>query len=256
MTRDGTLEDAFAALRAVDLDTLDERAALRRRVDCKYVVPRDELAAVIAASGDAYEALEIDGLRSFDYESVYLDTPDLRCYRDHIDNRRPRFKIRTRLYHETEACFVEVKVKTKDEETVKRQREHDPSALGGLTPEARRFLDEALDELTGAPAPERLAPSLTTRYRRMTLGSTDGGERVTTDLDVRLATADDRSTTLRDDLALVETKTEKGRGAVDRLLAERGHEPITISKYRFGVGMLLEDDPGEAGAAGLRDAFA
>ena len=73
---------------------------------------------------------------------------------------------------------------------------------------------------------------------------------------MRLAAADDRATTLRDDLALVETKTEEGRGVVDRLLAEGRHEPVTISKYRFGVGMLLEDDPGEAGAAGLRDAFA
>jgi VTC domain len=251
-----TLEEVFAALEPVSLGALDERAALRRRVDSKYVVPREELAEVVEAAADAYEALEIDGHRAFDYESVYLDTPDLLCFRDHVDNRRPRFKIRTRMYYETEACFVEVKVKTADEETVKRQMPHDPSAHGGLNPEARRFLDESLDELTGSPAPEALAPSLWTRYRRLTLASIEGGERVTTDLDVRLAAADDRATTLRDDLALVETKTEEGRGAVDRLLAEGGHEPVTISKYRFGVGTLLEDDPGEAGAAGLRDAFA
>jgi hypothetical protein len=251
-----TLEDAVAALEPIGLEALDERAALRRRVDCKYVVARDALAAIVESAGDAYEALEIGGHRSFDYESIYLDTPDLRCFRDHVERRRPRYKIRTRLYHETEACFVEVKVKTADEETVKRQMPHDPSAHGGLNPEARRFLEESLDELTGSPAPEALAPSLWTRYRRLTLASIEGGERVTTDLDVRLAAADDRATTLRDDLALVETKTEEGRGVVDRLLDEGGHEPVTISKYRFGVGMLLEDDPGEAGAAGLRDAFA
>jgi hypothetical protein len=250
-----TLADAVASLEPIDLDALDERAALRRRVDCKYVVARDALAAIVESAGDSYEALEIDGHRSFDYESVYLDTPDLRCFRDHVERRRPRYKIRTRLYHETEACFVEVKVKTADEETVKRQREHDPSAHGGLDPGARRFLDESLCELTGEPAPDRLAPSLWTRYQRLTLASIEGGERVTTDLDVRLATADDRATTLRDDLALVETKSEEGGGAVDRLLAEAGHEPVTISKYRFGVGMLLEDDPGEAGAAWVREAF-
>jgi hypothetical protein len=255
MARTRTLEDAFAELDPIGLDALDERAALRRRVDCKYVVARDALAAIVESAGDAYDALEIDGHRSFDYESVYLDTPDLRCFRDHVEGRRPRYKIRTRLYYETEACFVEVKVKTADEETVKRQMPHDPSAHGGLTPEARRFLDESLGELMGSPAPEALAPSLWTRYRRMTLASIEGGERVTTDLDVRLAAPDDRSTTLRDDLALVETKTEEGRGAVDRLLAEGGHEPVTISKYRFGVGMLLEDDPGEAGAEQLQRAF-
>jgi hypothetical protein len=56
-------------------------------------------------------------------------------------------------------------------------------------------------------------------------------------------------------LPTVDLDTLDGGGAVDRLLAERGHEPVTISKYRFGVGMLLEDDPGEAGAARLREAF-
>jgi hypothetical protein len=255
MPRARTLEDAIAALGPIGLDALDERAALRRRVDRKYVVARDAFQGIVESAGNAYEALEIDGHRSFDYESVYLDTPDLRCFRDHVEGRRPRYKIRTRLYHETEACFVEVKVKTADEETVKRQKEHDPSANGGLDPPARRFLDEWLCELTGEPAPDQLAPSLTTRYRRLTLSSIDGGERVTTDLDVRMATADERSTTLRDNLALVETKTEEGRGAIDRLLSERGHEPVTISKYRFGVGMLLEEDPGEAGAAWVREAF-
>jgi hypothetical protein len=249
------LEDAFGALEPVGLEELDQRAALRRRVDRKFVVPRDELAAVVAAAGDQYQVLEIDGHREFDYESVYLDTPDLRCFRDHVEQVRPRFKIRTRLYRETEACFVEVKVKSADEETTKRQMPHDPSAHGGLDPESRRFLDDVLEELTGEHAPARLAPSLTTRYQRLTLGAVDGGQRVTTDLDVTLAAADGRATRLRDDLALVETKTEEGVGAIDRLLAERGYEPVTISKYRFGVGMLLEGDPGEAGAANLHRAF-
>jgi hypothetical protein len=250
-----TLDQALAALDPVGLDALDERAALRRRVDCKYVVARDELAAIVEELAGTYDALEIDGARSFDYESVYLDTPDLRCFHDHVDQRRPRFKIRTRLYHETQVCFLEVKVKTPDEETIKRQCDHDPSAMGGLNPAGRVFLDATLGELAGEPAPERLAPSLTTRYHRMTLGAREGGERVTTDLDVRLSTPDGRATRLRDDLALVETKTEQGRGPVDRALAERGQEPVTISKYRFGVGILLEDDPGEAGARRLQNAF-
>jgi hypothetical protein len=249
------LDEAFAALAPVSLETLDERAALRRRVDCKYVVPRDELAAVVADAEAEYEALDIDGHRSFDYESVYLDTPDLRCFREHVDQVRPRFKIRTRLYRETEACFVEIKVKTADEETTKRQMPHDPSAHGGLDPESRRFLDEALHELAGRPAPERLAPSLTTRYRRSTLAAVDGGQRVTVDVDVRLAIADGRSITMRPPFALVETKTEEGKGTVDRLLTECGHRPVTISKYRFGIGMLIEEDPGEAGAASLQSAF-
>src|SRR3954447_15643846 len=139
------MTDAFdrvvAYLPSVSLEALDERAALRRRVDCKYVVPRDELAAVVEEVGEEYDALEIEGRRSFDYESIYFDTPDLRCFDDHVEGRRPRFKIRTRLYRDSATCFLEVKVKTGDEETVKRQRPHDPSAHGGLDPDDREFLD-------------------------------------------------------------------------------------------------------------------
>jgi hypothetical protein len=251
----GALEQAVHGLGPVSLKDLDERAALRRRVDCKYVVARDALAEVIASAADEYDALEIDDRRRFDYESVYLDTPDLRCFREHVDGVRPRFKVRTRLYRETASCFVEIKVKNDQDETTKRQLAHDPSGHGGLDPEAREFLDDAMRELAGQPMPERLAPSLITRYHRMTLAAVDGGQRVTIDVDVRLATPDGAATTLRDDLALVETKTEEGQGPVDRLLAEHGHEPVTISKYRFGVGMLLEDDPGEAGAERLHRAF-
>jgi hypothetical protein len=250
-----TLEDAVERLAPVSLEALDERAALRRRVDRKYVVAREDLAAVVDAAHGGYEVLEIDGHRSFDYESVYLDTPDLRCFRDHVESRRPRFKIRTRLYRETQACFVEVKVKTADEETAKRQRPHHPGAHGGLDPDARRFLDAALSELVGEPAPVKLAPSLTTRYRRITLGAVDGGERVTCDFELRLVAGDGRATKLREHLVLVETKTEEGGGAVDRLLAERGHEPVTVSKYRLGVGLLVADDAAHAGAGGLLDAF-
>jgi hypothetical protein len=251
-----SLEDAVGGLAPLTLEALDERAALRRRVDCKYVVARDDLAAVVAETGREYEALEIDGLRRFDYESIYLDTPDLRCFREHVDGVRPRFKIRTRLYRETEACFVEIKVKDDQDETTKRQLPHDPSRHGGLDPESRAFLDEAMRELAGQPVPERLAPSLITRYDRMTLAAVEGGQRVTVDTGVRLAAPDGAATTLRDELALVETKTEEGQGTVDRLLAERRLDAVTVSKYRFGVGMLLEGDPGEAGAAALHRAFA
>lgn len=239
-------ERAVARLEPVSLEALDERAALRRRVDCKYVVSRDELAEVVEEVGERYEALEIDGRRSFDYESIYFDTPDLRCFEDHVEGRRPRFKIRTRLYRDSATCFLEVKVKTRDDETVKRQRPHDPSAHGGLDPDARRFLDEVLRECTGEKAPVELAPSLTTRYDRTTLGAVDGGQRVTCDADVRLVAGDGQTRTLRERLVLVETKTEEGGGPVDGALEERDHASVTISKYRLGVGMLVAGEQHDA----------
>ena len=54
--------------------------------------------------------LQIDRRRSFDYESVYFDTPDLSTYRAHVQRRRLRFKARTRTYTDSGLCMFEVKL--------------------------------------------------------------------------------------------------------------------------------------------------
>jgi len=242
-------------LAPVTLEELDERAALRRRVDTKYVVPVERLRDLIGRVADSYQVLEIDGHRRFNYESVYFDTPDLRCFHDHVAGRRPRFKARTRLYRETGVCIFEVKVRMADE-TVKRQRPQDKGEHGAVTEPALRFLEETLREVAGEGPPDDLAPTLSTRYERITLGAREGGERATIDLAVELRSMDDRSASLRDGYTLMETKSEDGGGAVDRLVRDAGHEPLSISKYRLGVGLLLADDPESATAQPLRSCFA
>jgi hypothetical protein len=241
----------LAELEPISLEELDERSALRRRVDTKYVVPAARLADLIDQVSDSYAVLEIDGHRRFSYESVYFDTPELRCFHDHVNGVRPRFKARTRLYEETGACFFEVKVRFEDD-LVKRQLPYDRGDHGALTDEASRFLDEALD----GDAPGDLAPTLSTTYERITLGAKSGGERVTTDLSVELRTMDDQSVRLRDELTLVETKSGEGGGHVDELLRANGCRPVSVSKYRLGVGLLLAEDPEAARAESLRVCFA
>jgi hypothetical protein len=242
-------------LAPISLEELDERSALRRRVDTKYVLPAERLGDLIDQLSDSYAVLEIGGHRRFHYESVYFDTPDLRCFHDHVEGVRPRFKARSRLYNETGACFFEVKVRLADD-MVKRQLPYDRGDHGSMTEQARRFLRDTLEEVAGERAPDDLAPTLSTGYERITLGSKEGGERVTADLSVELRTMDDRSVHLRDDLTLVETKSEEGDGRVDELLRAEGCDPISISKYRLGVGLLLADDPDAARAQPLRNCFA
>nr|MDQ3588538.1 VTC domain-containing protein [Actinomycetota bacterium] len=99
-------------MKPLPLEELDERASLQRRVDKKYLVGRDLFERVMTELDDDYQVLEIDGERSFGYESVYFDTSDLLCFRQHVENERPRFKTRSRLYAATRACVFEVKVKT------------------------------------------------------------------------------------------------------------------------------------------------
>ena len=248
-----TFPAVLSALEPATLEEIDRRSALRHRVDTKYVVPRERLPELIAQIA-GYDVLEIDGRRMFGYENVYFDTPDLRCFHDHVEGARPRFKARTRYYRDTGTCFFEVKVKTGDD-TTKRQRDCDVAEHGVLTESARAFLREAVTDLTGQEPPEDLAAALSTSFRRATLSAREGGERATIDLEVVLRAMDDRSVTLRNDYALVETKSEGGEGQLDAALIAAGCEPTSISKYRLGVGLLLADDPESAHNQALRSCF-
>ena len=248
-----TFPAVLSALEPATLEEIDRRSALRHRVDTKYVVPRERVPELIAEV-DGYEVLEIDGRRMFRYENVYFDTPDLRCFHDHVEGARPRFKARTRYYRDTGTCFFEVKVKTGDD-TTKRQRECDVAEHGVLTESARAFLRDAVTGLTGEKPPEDLAAALSTSFRRATLSAREGGERATIDLEVVLRAMDDRSVTLRDDYTLMETKSEGGEGQLDAALIATGCEPTSISKYRLGVGLLLADDRESAHNQALRSCF-
>jgi VTC domain len=249
------VERAIGTLAPVTLEALDERARLRRRVDTKYVVPAARAETLIEGLADRYEALEIDGHRCFTYESVYFDTRDLRCFHDHVEGHRPRFKVRTRYYRETGACFLEVKVKTAGDETVKRQCSYDKNDHGALTDSGQSFVEQTLSEDAGEAPPADLAPTLSTNYRRLTLGARAGGERATVDLAISLRSMDDRETRLRPGLLVIETKTEDGRSDIDDELQAAGCDPMSISKYRVGVGVLLAEDPEAASGEPRRRCF-
>src|SRR3954453_13543948 len=156
---------------------MNERAALQSRKDNKYVVPLEEIARVLEDLGDDHEVLEIDGERLFDYESTYFVTPSLRCFCDHVRDRRPRFKARTRCYVTTGDCFFEVKVKQEDGATAKHNVDHDADARASLEPDPRELIGEVLPKC-GVDEPDgEVQPSLVTAFRRVTIVSRDRPER-------------------------------------------------------------------------------
>ncbi len=238
-------------LREISLEQLEERAALLRRVDTKYVLEEDVFAGLVERLAEDHALLAIDGRREFAYGTVYFDTPGLRCYRDHVEGRRPRFKARARLYADSGLCHFEVKIKTADDETDKRQATHPPDRVDRMDERARRLVRETLEQ-AGIDPPRDLEPILRTDFRRLTLVADEGGARLTCDRDLRLARIDGEAVRMRPGLVLVETKSEDGSSRADRLLAEAGLEPRSLSKYRVGVDLLVEADP----TGDLRDARA
>jgi VTC domain len=236
-------EDLVEQFDPVSLEEVDERASLLRRVDNKYAVEREQFAELLARLRENHQVLEIDGGRMFAYRSVYFDTPELRCYSDHVEGHEPRFKARTRLYVDSSTCVFEVKLKREDGDTDKRQTEHAAEEAERLTDSARQCLVRALSD-AGLDAPERMAPTLSTSFHRITLVAREGAERLTCDLDVRLAKPAGDAARLRDGLILVETKSERGVSPADRVLDDLGLEPISLSKYRVGMSLVGGGDRG------------
>jgi VTC domain len=105
----GDLDAAPAQFEGVSLKELDERASLLKRVDSKYSVVRERFLELLERL--RADVLDMDGQRVFAYRTTYFDTPDLRCFTDHVEDQHPRFKARTRLYVDSDSCVFEVKLK-------------------------------------------------------------------------------------------------------------------------------------------------
>jgi hypothetical protein len=237
----------------ISLEELVDRASLLTRVDRKYVLPVSQLEALVARVRSDARVLEIDGARSFGYESVYFDTPELTSYLLAARRRRRRFKVRTRTYLDSSQCFLEVKTRGAGGSTVKNRLPYELDHCTTLAP-GRWFVDTALArESILASDDLDFTPVLVTRYRRTTLFLPATASRVTIDTD--LEWYDGYQHLRLPTLAVVETKTGSTASSVDRLLWSCGHRPARISKYATGLAALRPDLPATPWRRTLRRHF-
>ena len=240
-------------VRPIGLDNLVESAELLTRVDRKYFVPAETFRRLIAELS-SFRVLEIDGQRTFDYESIYFDTPDLLTYRAHLQHRRRRFKARTRTYVDSGLCMFEVKTVGARGATVKDRIKHPIEDRAVLTDQAQEFLAQTLHNAYGQPVPPGLRPMLINLYRRTTFASPDEGSRLT--CDVGLSSHTERASV--SDLGthvLVESKSATGAGQADVRLRHLGVRPLSISKYGLGIAALHPEVPSNPWHATLSHYF-
>ena len=258
-TEAGPAERAVAAAAAsvdpISLDELNALAALQTRMDRKYFVPAQTFRRLIAELGDQIQVLDIGGLRSFGYESVYFDTPDLATYRAHLQQRRQRFKARTRTYIDSGLSMFEVKLKGPRGETVKQRMPYTSAHRAELTDDARAHLGHVVADAYHQDVPEQLRPTLTTTYRRTTFVTRAGDARLT--CDVELVSRDDHHEVHDTGThVLVESKSGgQGGSAADRVLRELGVHPASVSKYAVGVAALHPELPSNPWHQTLRRYF-
>ncbi|TQM79819.1 VTC domain-containing protein [Saccharothrix saharensis] len=241
MTATTTFVPAVARMAPVGLAELVERAALQTRVDRKYVVPADALPHLLEQVAPHARVLDIDGARTFRYESVYFDTPRLVSYHSAAYRRRRRFKVRTRTYLDTAECWLEVKISGARGSITKHRLPYHPADCDTVRP-GRHFVEAALARESIAPeADGSFEPVLVTGYQRTTLLLPESASRVT--VDTALSWRHGGSALRLSGLAVIETKTASAASPVDRMLWQRGVRPARISKYATGLAALRLDLP-------------
>ncbi|WP_051722692.1 polyphosphate polymerase domain-containing protein [Streptomyces albus] len=236
MSTPAPLGAALGELPPIGLDELLACAMLQTRVDRKYVLPADALSALLTRLPADTRVLEIDGDRRFAYRSLYFDTPDLLSYRLTAHRRRRRFKIRTRVYEQSDECWLEVKTRGSRDNTVKARLPYAPDEYDTLVP-GRRFVDTTLagNRIEGSHR-FTFVPTLTTRYHRATLYLPGTNSRVT--IDTGLTWQDGDQELRLPHMAIVETKTGSTASPADRLLWQNKYRPSRISKYATGLAAL------------------
>jgi hypothetical protein len=237
-------------LEPINLDELVALADLQARFDRKYLVPADELPAVLALLPDSTRVLDIDGVRSFGYRSVYLDTPDLWCFHSAGRGRRRRFKVRSRSYLDGDGgTWLEVKTRAARGVTVKARVPHADAQLHGLSLDGHDFVRDTLASRgVDPPDTSALSAMLVTTYLRTTLhlpGHPDQpSTRATIDTDLLFSTTGPQPGSLAAvGLAVVETKGTASPSLLDRRLWRLGHRPVAMSKYGTGLTALRPELP-------------
>lgn len=227
------------ALPATTLGAVVLDADLQTRHDRKYLVEPEMLDDLLAAIAGSASALEIEGERTFRYETVYFDTPELVSYLGAARRRPRRFKVRTRCYHDTHQCTLEVKTRDARGRAVKLRHPYLVADRNVLTDASRRLV-ASVPEVGGAAS--QLQRTLTTTYHRSTLFLPDEHGRATIDTGVAFC-APGRGTVSLPGLVLIETKTLARPSIVDRALWSLGRRPIAISKYCTGLAALCPELP-------------
>lgn len=226
----------------VSLADLNAEAALQTRVDRKYLVPLDLAGRLLASAGTDMLVLEMDGSRSFAYDSVYFDTACLDSYLLAAHGRRRRYKIRTRTYLDSAVSFLEVKTEGSRDATVKERIPYRPEDRARLTAEGLEYIRETLTG-SGSTVPRHpLEPVLETRYHRTTLYLPGSGSRATVDTGVTWQRPGHQPWMLHG-AVIIETKSGSAAGPLDRHLWAAGVRPSRISKFATGMAALRPELP-------------
>ena len=169
------------------------------------------------------------------YRTLYFDTPDHWCLREHHRGRRPRYKIRVRHYLDRDLSFLEVKRKTSADTTVKERRAISYQEEQ-LAADDKAFINTHSPIEAGG-----LVAGLRTNFGRITLVGLDTEERAT--FDVQLSFGGPRGQATLPGVVVAEVKQHRfmARSPVMLALRQSGIRPASMSKYCTAAMLLLPE---------------
>jgi hypothetical protein len=225
--------NSFVPITLGEMDSVE----LMDRVETKYVFSVKKLPELLKRFSANYKALDINDLRNFPYYTTYLDTPELLFYTQQITDKLNRHKIRYRLYESTGISFLEIKMKTNKERTIKWRIENYSDSCSP-DDSASAFIKEYLPYNS-----LDLHTALINRFTRITLVGININERITLDYNISFSESDGKVTQLPF-LAIAELKSERyvNRSMAGIVLRQNGIRPVNFSKYSFGSA-LIKDIP-------------
>ena len=219
-----------------DKTTLAEMnsVSLMKRVDTKFILKESQLLEVLSKLYDDYKILEIDQERLMKYSTLYFDSENKKCFKDHHNGKLNRYKIRMRKYLVSDICFLEIKKKNNLGITNKIRRQIKDFETN-LTSESKDFITKSnINNLL-------LEPSLYNNFSRMTLVNKNESERITIDVDLSFSFGTDEKKF--DKLVVVEIKQEGKRlnTTINRALKSMSLLPTNFSKYCIGISNIIDD---------------
>ena len=208
--------------------------SLMKRVDTKFILKESQLLEVLSKLYDDYKILQIDQERLMKYSTLYFDSQNKKCFKDHHNGKLNRYKIRMRKYLVSDICFLEIKKKNNLGVTNKIRRQIKDFETD-LTLESKEFIsDSNINNLL-------LEPSLYNNFSRMTLVNKNEPERITIDVDLSFSFRNDKKKF--DKLVVVEIKQEGKRlnTTINRALKSMSILPTNFSKYCIGISNIIDD---------------
>ena len=229
------ITDALRDFHGLPLPAVEARANLLARVESKFIVSSAVMEAVLREARGHFDVLEIDGCREFGYDTRYFDDDGYSSYFAHHQDRRRRFKIRTRTYLHSGTTFAEIKLKWRRGLTVKRRVPLDAGGVANLDPATLSLISQAHEEYYGRPIDRPLRAVLDVRYRRITLVSREEACRLTFDTCLAFA-ARDRQWACPETTCVVEVKSARHASRSRAMFRALGQRPVKrLSKYCVGL---------------------